>query len=69
MDLARLERQVKTCRGILDDIGDLMEEVIEGNPTPDQVSNVLLGMQELYSIRFNKLSRELGQILTEGEGL
>lgn len=46
-----------------------MEEVIEGNPTPDQVSNVLLGMQELYSIRFNKLSRELGQILTEGEGL
>jgi hypothetical protein len=60
-----MEDQIMACWGITTDIYDLMEEVIEGKPTPDEISNVLMGLHELYEIRFRKLFRLYEQMLKE----
>lgn len=50
-----MEQQLLDCWGITDELNLLMEGVLERDLTKDQVSNILLGMQELYSLKFTKL--------------
>ncbi len=65
-DRIDLEKQITLCSMVINDIEDLTEEVIEGEPTRDQISNVLIGLEALYTIRFNKLQRILEQLIEEG---
>jgi hypothetical protein len=51
--------QLALCKGINTDINCLLEEVIEGEPTPDQIANMLLGVMQLSEVRFAKLERLL----------
>ncbi len=50
-----MEQQLLDCWGITDDLDLLMEGVLERDLTKDQVSNILLGMKELYELKFSKL--------------
>ena len=52
-----LEQQIMECWHITDDIKILTEEVIEGDLSKDQITNVLIGLEQLYALRFNKLFR------------
>jgi len=52
-----LEQQIMECWHITDDIKILSEEVIEGDLSKDQITNVLIGLEQLYALRFNKLFR------------
>ena len=65
MDAYDLEQQIMECWHITDDIKILSEEVIEGDLSKDQISNVLLGLEQLYILRFNKLFRTYEQLLSE----
>lgn len=56
MTTAILE-QLSLCQHIVTDLDDLLEEVLEGEPTPDQIANILLGVQQLARVRFTKLER------------
>jgi hypothetical protein len=49
------EQRIMGCWQITDDLQVLAEGVLEGNLTPDGVANVLLGLQQLYSLKFNSL--------------
>ena len=49
------EQQIMSCWNITSDLKDLSEEILEGNLSKDQIGNVLIGLEQLYNIRFNKL--------------
>jgi hypothetical protein len=49
------EQQIQKCWLVTDDIYELAEGVLEHDLTPDQITNVLFGMKEMYELKFNKL--------------
>jgi len=49
---------IKACHVTEDELYTLMEEVCEGKPTPDQISNVISGIMELNKFRVEKVDRE-----------
>jgi hypothetical protein len=59
------EQQIMSCWNVTTDIKDLSEEVLEGDMTKDQITNVLMGMEQMYEIRFNKLFRQFEQLVRE----
>ena len=60
-----MEQQIMECWHVVSDIKTLSEEVIEGDYSKDQITNVLLGIEHLYDIRFNKLFRTFETFLAE----
>jgi hypothetical protein len=64
-DRFEFETQIMSCWGVTTDIKDLSEEVLEGDLTKDQITNVLIGIEQLYNIRFEKLFRQFEQLLRE----
>lgn len=52
-----LEQDIMSCWNLTSDLDTLFEEVVEGELTKDQISNVLLGLSQLYEIKFNKCFR------------
>ena len=40
---------------IVEDLDMLLEGILEHDMTQDQIANVVLGMKELYNLKFNKL--------------
>jgi hypothetical protein len=58
-----LEEQIVEFSHILVDIDHLLEEVIEGEPTKDDISNVLLGLSALYDIKYRKLWRTFSELI------
>lgn len=59
------EQQIMSCWNITSDLKDLSEEILEGNLSKDQISNVLIGLEQLYNIRFEKLFRIFEQFNRE----
>lgn len=49
------EQQIMKCWNVCDDLDELYEAVLERDMTKDEISNVLLGMKELYSLKFQTL--------------
>ena len=62
-DRFEFETQIMSCWGITTDLKDLLEEVLEGNMSKDEVANVLIGIEHLYNIRFEKLFRQFEQLV------
>ena len=49
------EQQIMSAWSVVEDLKILHEGVVEKDLTTDQISNILLGMQELYQLKFNIL--------------
>jgi len=62
-----LEQQIMECWNITTDLDSLFEECCEGydSMSIDRVSNITLGMKELYEIKFNKLFRTFEGFLAD----
>jgi len=61
-----LEQQIMNCWSVVDDLDTLFEEVCENDEfTQDQISNILLGLKELYQLKFEKLFRQFEQSIRE----
>ena len=54
---ADLEQEIMDCWSVTKDIDMLFEAVVEQGLTQDQISNILLGMKELYDLKFDKMFR------------
>lgn len=50
-----MEQQIMTCWSICEDLDTLMEGVMEHDMSQDRITNALLGMKELYQLKFDKL--------------
>lgn len=64
-DRFEMETQIMSCWNITTDLKDLTEGVLEYDMSHDQIANALMGMQELYEIRFDKLFRSFEQLVRE----
>jgi len=61
-----LEQQIMACWNVTSDIDTLCEGVIESDMTTDQIANILLGMKQLYELKFDKLFRTFEELIREG---
>lgn len=60
-----LEQQIMACWNVTSDIDTLFEGVIESDMTTDQVANILLGMKQLYELKFDKLFNTFEQLMKD----
>jgi hypothetical protein len=63
-----LEEKIMDCWGVCEDINVVWTEHADGDMpmTDDELANVLLGMQQLYSLKFARLWRDFEAILEHG---
>ena len=59
------EQQIMSCWNITTDLKDLNEGVLESNLSKDQISNALMGLEQLYELRFNKLFQQFETLIQE----
>lgn len=63
--LYELEQQILDCWGICEDLDILFEAVLDKELDVDKVSNILLGMKELYHLKFEKCFNTYEKVLHE----
>ena len=49
-----LEQEILDCWHIVDDVNMLYEAVMDRDLTKDQIANVLLGLYQLYQLKFER---------------
>lgn len=52
-----LEQEIMICWNVVDDIKLIYEEYGNNQMSSDKVMNLLLGVQELYSLKFDRMFR------------
>ena len=50
-----LEEQMLNCWNVTKDINVLTEGVIEKDLTKDQIANALMGLEQMYDLKFDKM--------------
>lgn len=50
-----LEANIRDCWNVVGDIKVLSEAYQDKNLTPDQVANILIGIEQLYTLKFENL--------------
>ncbi len=60
-----LEQQIMACWNVTSDIETLFEGVVESDMTTDQIANILLGMKQLYELKFDKLFNTFEQLMKD----
>jgi hypothetical protein len=60
-----LESKIMDCWNIIDDMKVLTEGVLEKDLSKDQISNVLIGLETLYQLKFEKLFDEYSKMIRE----
>lgn len=53
-NIQKLEEKLLDCWGITDDLDTLFEAIMEENLDRNSIANILLGLKDLYSIKFKK---------------
>lgn len=61
-----LEDQIMECWGVVDDL-DMVYSTEALYEDQDRMMNVLLGMQELYRLRFERLFQTFEHLIHEGK--
>jgi len=64
-----LEQDIMKAWNVVDDIRLLNEMLMDG-PTPmteDQIANILIGMEHIYELRFNKLFNTFEKCIKNGD--
>ena len=60
-----LEQQIMACWNVTSDIDTLCESVCESDMTTDQIANILLGMKQLYELKFDKMFRTFEELIQD----
>ena len=53
------EQRLMECWNITSDLKTLTEGVLEHDLTKDQIANILIGLEQLYNLKFDRLSSSL----------
>ena len=64
-----LEQDIMKAWNVVDDIRLLTESMLDGTTpmTEDQISNILIGMEHIYELRFNKLFSTFEKCVKSGD--
>jgi regulator of replication initiation timing len=55
MDRFDFEQQIMDCWRITDDIKQVSEGILEGDLNIEETANILIGLRQMYELKFNKL--------------
>ena len=61
------EQEIMACWNIVEELKVLHEGVLERDLTSDQVSNILLGLAEIYQLKFDILFSTFEQLVSKKE--
>ena len=64
-DRFELEQQILDCWHIVDELKTLSEAVCDNNLSTDQTANVLMGLEQLYQLKFDKLFQTFEELVHE----
>ena len=64
----QLEEKIMDCWGVCEDINVVWTEHSDGDEpmSDDEVANVLLGMEQLYNLKFQRLWRVFEELISHG---
>ena len=62
-----LEQNIMQCWNVTDDIDLLYKNVMEKNPSTDEIANFLLGLKTIYHAKFEELFDNFGALVEEGK--
>ena len=62
-----LEQNILDCWKITDDVNLLYKNVMEEELDKDKISNILLGLQAIYSMRFEQLWETFENLVSKRE--
>jgi hypothetical protein len=65
MKILDLEQEIMKAWHVVDDIDLLLENVMETDMSTDDITNVLLGLEGVYSMRFQKLFNTFEEVCKE----
>lgn len=60
-----LEEQMLNCWNVTEDINILTEGVMEQDLTKDQIANALMGLEQMYELKFNKMWNTFTKLIEE----
>lgn len=63
-----LEQEILDCWHVVDDINILFEALCNEQINFDTAVNILLGMKELYQLKFERTFNTFERVVCEGEG-
>ena len=66
-NIYELEAHIMDCWSVCNDLETVFKQIGDGerDPTPDEVMNALMGMQQVYQWKFEQLFYKFEQILKE----
>ena len=64
-DFYKLESMILDCWSVCNDLEIVFKQIGDGDrePTPDEMMNALIGMQQLYQWKFEQLFNKYEQLL------
>lgn len=66
-DIFDLEQDIMSCWGVVDDIKLITELVCDrGDVSEDTLANLLIGMQTMYQLKFEKCFKTFQTLLKQG---
>jgi len=60
-----MEQQIMTCWNVCEDLQTLNEGVLDRGMSTDSISNVLMGMKDLYQLKFETLFEQFESMCRE----
>ncbi len=60
-----LEQQILDCWGVTDDLDILFEAVLDAQLSRDKIANIVLGMKDLYNLKFEKTFNTFEELISE----
>jgi len=63
--LRDIEQHIMDCWSVCNDIETVFKQIGDGDrePTPDEVMNALMGMQQVYQWKFEQLFNKYEQVM------
>jgi len=62
-----MEQEIFQCWHITDDLNVLHEAVLERDISKDEISNILLGLEQLYNQKFSRLFSTFEELMSKRE--
>ena len=62
-----MEQEIFQCWHITDDLNVLLEAVVEKDISKDEISNILLGLEQLYNQKFSRLFSTFEELIKNGD--
>lgn len=66
-DRFELEEQIMDCWRVTDDLDVIAEKSMEREITPDELANLMIGLKQLYSMKFERMFNTFEQLISENK--